>query len=118
MNRILIVDDQPVFRRQLIRLLVHASLTVVGEAGDISEAECLVRELKPDLAVVDVELPGVNGLEGTSRLKAIAPQLRVILVSAYRDRAEVYRTAAREVAAEDFVAKDDLDVNVVQAWKT
>jgi len=117
-TRILIVDDQPVFRRQLSRLLVHAGLTVVGEAGDISEAECIVRELKPDLAVVDVELPGINGLEGASRLKAIAPQLRVILVSAYRDRAEVYRTAAREVAAEDFVAKDDLDVNVVQAWKT
>jgi DNA-binding NarL/FixJ family response regulator len=116
-TRILIVDDQPAFRRQLSRLLIHAGLTVVGEASDIFEAERIVRELKPDLVVVDVELPGINGLEGTLRLKAIVPQLRVIIVSAYRDRAEVYRTAAQEAAAEAFVTKDDLDVNVVRAWK-
>ncbi len=117
MTRVLIVDDQPAFRRQLRRLLAYAGLTVVGEAGDIPEAEAQVRALQPDLAVVDVMLPGVNGLEGTPRLKALAPALRVFLVSAYRDRAELFRTAAQEAGAEAFIAKDDLDMNVVSAWR-
>ena len=116
MTRVLIVDDQPTFRRQLRQLLTYAGLEVVDEAGDIPEAECLVRKLRPDLAVVDVELPGINGLEGAPRLKAIAPQLRVILVSAYRDRAEVFRTAATEADAEAFIPKDELDLPTVQAW--
>ncbi len=116
MTRVLIVDDQPAFRRQLRRLLTYAGLTVVGEAEDIPEAERQVQALQPDLAVVDVRLPGINGIEGTSRLKALAPDLRVILVSAYRDQAEIFCTAAEEVGAEAFIPKDDLDLNVVRTW--
>ena len=117
MTRVLIVDDQLAFRRHLRHLLAHAGLTVAGEAGDIPEAEALVRALQPDLAVVDVMLPCINGLEGTPRLKALAPTLRVILVSAHRDRADAFRTAAEEVGAEAFVAKDDLDASVARAWR-
>ena len=117
MTRVLIVDDQPNFRRLLRRLLSEAGLTVVGEAGSISEAEALVQSLQPDLAVVDVVMPGANGLEGTRRLKALTPGLRVILVSAYRDRARVFAAAAAEVGAELFISKADLDMEVVQSWR-
>lgn len=117
MTRVLIVDDQPTFRHLLGQLLTRAGLLIVGEAGSIAEAEVLLQASRPDLAVVDVMLPGLNGLEGTSRLKALAPDLRVILVSAYRDQAEVFRTAAAAVGAEAFITKDDLDLNAVQAWK-
>ncbi len=116
MTRVLIVDDQPAFRRQLGRLLTYAGLTVVGEAEDIPQAAGLVQTCQPDLAVVDVMLPGVNGLEGVSRLKALAPTLRVILVSAYRDHADLFRAAAAEAGAEAFIPKDELDLNVVQMW--
>ena len=116
MTRILIVDDQPAFRRQLRLLLTAAGLTVVGEAGDILQAEAMVEELRPDLAIVDVVLPGVNGVEGVSRLKALAPDLRVILVSAYRDRADLFRTAAQEAGAEAYIAKDDLDLDLMRCW--
>jgi DNA-binding NarL/FixJ family response regulator len=116
MTRVLIVDDQPAFRRQLRSLLVHAGLTVVGEAKDIPEAEAQVRALQPDLAVVDVMLPGANGIEGVPRLKALAPGLRVILVSVHQDRADVFHTAAKSAGAEAFIAKDDLDLGVVRAW--
>jgi DNA-binding NarL/FixJ family response regulator len=115
-TRVLIVDDRPAFRCLLRPLLTRAGLTVVGEARDIAEAEAQVEALQPDLAVVDVMLPGVNGLEGTARLKALAPALRVILVSAYRDQAELFQTAAEEAGAEAFISKDDLDLEVVRAW--
>ena len=117
MTRVLIVDDKPAFRRQLRQLLTLAGLTVVGEAGDIPEAETLLQALRPDLAVVDVILPDVNGLEGTPRLKALAPNLRVVLVSAHRDRAELFQAAAEEAGAEAFIPKDDLDLEVVRTWK-
>ncbi len=116
MSRVLIVDDQAGFRRHLRRLLTYAGLTVVGEAGSISEAEAQVVAVRPDLAVVDVVLPLVNGLEGTRRLKSLLPELRVILVSAHRDHADSFRRAAAEVGAEAFCAKDDLDLEVVRAW--
>jgi DNA-binding NarL/FixJ family response regulator len=116
MTRVLIVDDKPAFRRQLRQLLTLAGLTVVGEAGDIPQAETLIQALRPDLAVVDVILPDVNGLEGTPRLKALAPNLRVILVSAHRDRAELFQAAAEEAGAEVFISKDDLDLEVVRTW--
>ncbi len=117
MTRILIVDDQPSFRRQLRALLERAGLDVVGEAGDISEAERKTRATHPDLAIVDVMLPRINGVDGTARLKAIAPNLRVILVSAYPDRVNLFRQAAQNVGAEMFVAKDDLDLAMARAWK-
>lgn len=116
MTRVLIVDDQPAFRRVLGQLLTQAGLVVISEAGDIPEAEAMVRTNLPDLAVVDVMLPGVNGLEGTSRLKALSPDLRVILVSAHLNHAGVLQGAAREAGAEAFVPKDDLNLEVVRMW--
>jgi DNA-binding NarL/FixJ family response regulator len=117
MTRVLIVDDKPAFRRQLRSLLTQAGLIVVGEAGDIPAAEDLVQELQPDLVVLDVMLPGVNGLEGMPRLKALVPNLRVILISAQRDRANLFRTVAEAAGAEAFFAKDELDLELVQTWK-
>jgi DNA-binding NarL/FixJ family response regulator len=117
MLRVLIVDDQPTFRAHLHRLLTLAGLIVVGEASDIPEAETQVQALRPDLAVVDVFLPGVNGLEGTPRLKAACPMLRVMLVSACCEPIEILQAAAAEAGAEAFIPKDDLELDVVRAWK-
>ena len=116
MTRVLIVDDQPSFRHHLRQLLSHAGLTVVGEAGDIPVAAELVRDLKPDIAIIDVMLPGESGVEGTPQLKALVPNMRVILVSAHHDSAQVLQKSAEEVGAEAFVTKDDLDLDVVRKW--
>ena len=117
LTRVLIVDDLAAFRRRLRRLLAEGGLAVVGEAGDIPSAEAQVELLQPDLAIVDVMLPGVNGIDGTSRLKALMPGMRVILISAYSDQGDVFREAAEEVGAEAFVCKDDLDLRTVRRWK-
>jgi DNA-binding NarL/FixJ family response regulator len=118
MTRVLIVDDQPAFRRVLGQLLTQAGLDVIGEARNISEAETLVRTNPPDLAVIDVMLPDINGLEGTPRLKALVPDLRVILISAYLNHAGIFQGVAREAGAEAFVPKDKLDLEVVRMWSS
>ncbi|MBN1661278.1 MAG: response regulator transcription factor [Anaerolineae bacterium] len=118
MTRVLIVDDQPAFRRSLRRLLGHVGVAVVGEAGDIVEAESLVRALQPDLAVLDLVLPGIDGLEGIGRLKALCPPMRVILISAHRNQASLLHEAARQAGAEFFISKDALDLDVVASWGT
>jgi len=114
--RVLIVDDQASFRRHLRKLLTHAGLEVVGEAGDMLEAKESVRRLQPDLAVVDVNLPGESGVSGTPHLIASTPGLRVILVSAQPDSAHVLQQSALEAGAEAFIAKDDLELELVQKW--
>lgn len=114
MTRVLIVDDRAAFRRQLRALLLRAGLEVVGEAGDIPAAEALVISMQPDLAIVDVFLSGTSGIEGIRRLKALAPRLRVILMSAYHESA--WKEAALAAGAEAFVPKDDLDLALVQTW--
>lgn len=116
MTRTLVVDDQPAFRARLCQLLTLAGLVVVGEAGDIPQAEALAQALQPELAVVDVMLPGLNGFEGTRRLKALLPTLRVIVISAYGNDARSFQTAAIEAGAEKFVLKDDLEPRLVKGW--
>ncbi len=116
MTRVLIVDDQSSFRRQLRKLLSHAGLTVVAEAADMLEAKELTRDLQPDLAIVDVNLPGQNGVSGTPQLIGLAPNMRVILVSAQQDRAQVLQKSALEAGAEAFILKDDLELELVRKW--
>lgn len=114
MDSILIVDDQAVFRRRLRELLHHAGLKCVLEAGDIPAAVDLAQSAQPDLALVDVMLPGVSGVDGVQRLKRAAPCMRIVLVSAYHDAFELFQESARAVGAEAFVAKDELDFEMIE----
>jgi DNA-binding NarL/FixJ family response regulator len=115
-TRVLSVDDQASFRYHLRQLLTRAGLLVVGEAGNMPEARELTRNLQPDLAVVDVSLPGESGVSGTPQLMALAPNMRVILVSAHGDSAQVFQKSAVEAGAEAFISKDDLELEVVKKW--
>ena len=113
MTRVLIVDDNLTFRRQLRKLLTHAGMEVIAEAGTIAEASALVQQHHPDLAIVDVLLPGINGLEGVPKLKALSRDLHIILISAYQN----FRESALQAGAEAFYAKDTLDLDTVRDWK-
>jgi DNA-binding NarL/FixJ family response regulator len=117
MTRVLIVDDLSSFRAHLRQLLTQAGIDVVGEAGDGPEAEIQAQALKPDLAVMDIMLPGPNGFEVTRHLKALIPSLRVIIISAYGNYAQNYQIAATEAGAETFVLKDDLELCLVRGWR-
>jgi DNA-binding NarL/FixJ family response regulator len=81
-ERILIVDDHPVTREALAALLQQSGFTVVGQAADGETAVARADELVPDLILLDLSLPGMNGLEALPRLRAAAPAAEVVVLTA------------------------------------
>jgi DNA-binding NarL/FixJ family response regulator len=81
--RCLIVDDSELFLASASRLLAGQGVEVVGRAASGAEALQLAQKLEPDVALVDVQLGGEDGLEVTRRLAATAPATRVILISSH-----------------------------------
>ena len=101
---IVLVDDQATVRRGLrMRLTIEADVEVVGEAGSGEAALRLVRSLSPDVVLMDVEMPGMDGIDATAALCAAAPQVAVVVLSLYDDART--RARAREAGAAAFVAK-------------
>ena len=105
-NRVVIVDDQAAFR-SAARLVVDMSdgFEVVGEAETGEEAVAMVAELGPDLVLMDVNLPGIDGLEATRQIVASGAPARILVLSTYS--ASEYESAARDAGAIGFVSKDD-----------
>src|SRR3989440_11991284 len=79
--RVLLVDDHDLFRTGLRNLLEEQGVRVVGEASAGAEAVQLVDELTPDVVVMDLNMPGMNGVEATRRISGIAPLTRVIVLT-------------------------------------
>lgn len=104
---ILIVDDDQGFREMVKRLLEREpGVSVVGEAGDGEEAVRLARELQPDVILMDIAMPRVDGLEATRRIKAERPEAKVIILTIHNE--EAYRRAAAESGADVFLPKKTL----------
>jgi DNA-binding NarL/FixJ family response regulator len=101
--RILLVEDHVLVRQSISAYLSGAGLTVVGEAGDGLEAVELAAQLQPDVVVMDVHLPTINGVEATRRILAHSPQMRVVALTAYNEQA--YQRALMEIGAAAFVLK-------------
>ncbi len=105
--RTLIVDDNAGFRRRVKEFLAsEPDIEVIGEAADGREAILKARELQPDLVLMDVRMPGINGLEATRQLKDEMPKLKVIILTIY-DLQE-YREAALASGASGYVVKKNL----------
>jgi DNA-binding NarL/FixJ family response regulator len=104
--RVLIVDDHVPFRALARMLLVADGFDVVGEAGDGAEALRIARRLGPDVVVLDVQLPGVDGFGVAEALAAQAPAPAVVLVSS-RARTD-YGRRVDDSVARGFIAKAEL----------
>ena len=102
-GRVLIVDDEPLIRETLAELLRDEGFTVLGQAEDGEEAVRAAEELAPDLVLMDVRMPHLNGIEATRRILAERPGTIVVALSAYDDPA--LAAAARAAGASDYVAK-------------
>ena len=97
-ERVLIVDDHPLTRDALASLLTRGGFEVVGEAGDGAEAIELAARLQPELVLLDLSMPGVDGLTALPRLRAAAPGCEVVVLTA-SDTEENLLAAIRAGAA-------------------
>ena len=88
-------------------LALDPNMEVVGEAIDGAEAISLARSLRPDVVLMDVEMPGMDGISATGALRSVVPQSAVVILTLYDDAAT--RTRAREAGAAAFVAKHQME---------
>jgi len=114
MIRILIADDHGVMRKGLrLQLEQHEGFKVVGEASDGREAVKLAGELLPDLVIMDVGMPNLNGVEATAQIVKQNPNARVIVLSMHSD--EEYLLRALGAGAKGYLLKESADVDLYRA---
>jgi DNA-binding NarL/FixJ family response regulator len=114
MTTIVLADDHRIVRQGLRALLTaEEHFEVVGEAGDGREALELVRRLNPDVLVLDLMMPGLNGLEVARQLHRQTPKVGIVVLSMYDDEGFVLEALAHGVAA--YVLKDSNSSDLVQA---
>lgn len=103
--RILIGDDHALVRHALRRVLEdHADLTVVAEARDGREAVRMAAEARPDVAILDVSMPGMNGVEAAAAIATETPQTGIVMVSMHSD--DLWIRRALQAGARAYLAKD------------
>lgn len=112
--RVLIVDDQALFREALATLLeVQPGIEVVGEAADGEQAVRLCAELRPDVALMDLRMPVLDGIAATARLRAEQPGVRVLALTTFDDDEDVF--AALRAGAVGYLLKDVSSTRLVEA---
>jgi two-component system response regulator NreC len=113
-TRILIADDHGIVRKGLrLQLEQHQGFEVVGEASDGREAIRLAEELKPDVVIMDIAMPNLNGIEATAQLVKRNPKIGVIMLSMHSD--ETYLTRTLSAGAKGYLLKDTADVDIHRA---
>src|SRR2546423_169724 len=114
-KRIVIVDDHPLFRKGLEQLINSSDdgFRICGEAGDAAEGMATIRELKPDLVIVDLSLPGANGIELIKNIRAEFAKLPVLILSMHDE--SLYALRALRAGAQGYVMKHEAMANVIQA---
>ncbi len=111
---ILIADDHPLLRDGIVQLLMkEADFEVVGQADDGEEAVRLASEKSPDVVVMDIEMPGVDGLDATRQIKAAHPETSVLVLTVHDD--EEYIAALLEAGAAGYLLKTTYGRELVQA---
>jgi len=111
---VLLVEDHPVFRKGLRGALeAETDLRVVAEAEDGETALELARTLRPAVAVVDLQLPGMHGIEVVRRLAALDPPVPALLLSAHHH--EAYVRSAVDAGAHGYLLKDEPAATIVEA---
>ena len=113
-KRIVIVDDHPLFRKGLEEMIhSEGSFAVCGEAGNAAEAMEVIRNLEPEMVVVDLSLPGANGIELIKNIRAEFSKLPILVLSMHDE--SLYALRALRAGANGYVMKHEAMANVIQA---
>jgi DNA-binding NarL/FixJ family response regulator len=113
-KRIFIVEDHPVFRQGLTHIInAENDLAVCGHAGDVTSAMDAIPELGPDLAVVDISLPGKNGLELIKELRAANSQIKILVVSMHDEA--LYAGRVLRAGGDGYIMKQEDPEEIVNA---
>ncbi len=112
--RILLADDHTIVRQGIRKILEdQPDWEVVAEAGDGREAVRLALDLKPDIALLDIGMPLLNGIEATSQIARRQPHVKVVILSMHPD--EAYITRALQSGAKGYLLKDSADDDLIRA---
>jgi two-component system nitrate/nitrite response regulator NarL len=112
--KVLVVDDHPVVRKGISACLArHPHIQVVGEAANGREALCLARELRPDIALMDIDMPQMNGLAATEALRRELPELKVLVLSIDSNTEHVLSII--QSGARGYILKDAPTAELVRA---
>lgn len=104
-TRVLVADDHELVREGIVKLIgLFGSYEVVGEAADGLEAVARVREYFPDLVLMDLNMPRMNGIDAIRKIKEISPEILVIILTIHDDEEYVYKVTS--AGAEGFIQKD------------
>lgn len=114
MITVVLADDHSLFRKGLRHLLeLERDLQVVGEAGNGAEAQQLASELRPDVVLLDTNMPVVDGLTAARALRAAFPKLGIIMLTMFAE--EGFAMRARESGANSYLLKDTSFAHVISA---
>jgi len=112
--RILLADDHTLVRQGIRKVLEERpDWEVVAEAGDGREAVRLAEQFKPDICILDVAMPLLNGIEATRQIARRVPTTRILVLSMYSD--EAYVAQILQAGAAGYILKDSADVDLIQA---
>jgi DNA-binding NarL/FixJ family response regulator len=115
--RVLLIDDHTMFREALSLMLAkEPEVTVVGELGDGTQVLETVERLRPDVMVIDISMPGVNGIDATRQVRAQFPGVRVVALSAFNYKKFVMEMM--EAGATAYVVKSAAGEQLLQAIKS
>ncbi|MEU9096779.1 response regulator transcription factor [Streptomyces sp. NPDC048361] len=115
--RVLLVDDEPLLRMAFTMVLdAQPDMEPVGEAGDGAEAARLAHELRPDVVLMDVRMPGTDGIEATERIVAESPDSKVLILTTFD--LDEYAFAGLRAGASGFLLKNALPVELLAAIRS
>ena len=110
---VLVAEDEALIRLDLVEMLREEGYDVAGEAADGEEAVRLATELRPDLVILDVKMPKVDGIEAARRIRSHQPGTAILMLTGSNSRADVDR--ARQAGAAGYVTKDRIAAELVDA---
>jgi DNA-binding NarL/FixJ family response regulator len=112
--RIILADDHTLVRQGIKKILdENPGLEVIEEVADGQEAVNLLKKSQPDLVILDIQMPSMNGLEAAKMIRERCPAIKILILTMHKE--DEYLRQAREIGVEGFVLKQDVDLILLSA---